>query len=276
MVKGQGLDQKPLDGYQLDQIANEGPRMSNMQGKTVLITGASRGIGASAARVFADAGANVALVARSEDAIADLTAELGKNAIAIPCDVSRYWEVEKAVQACVETFGGIDVLVNNAGVIEPVSHLSDADPEAWGHVIDINLKGVFNGMRAAMPVMIENGGGTLLTIGSGAAHGPVEGWSHYCSSKAAALMLTRMADKEAADKGIRAISLSPGTVATQMQREIKASGVNPVSQLDWEVHIPPEWPAKTLLWMCGADADEFLGSEISLRDETIRKKVGLI
>lgn len=276
MVKGQGLDQKPLDGYQLDQIANEGPRMSNMQGKTVLITGASRGIGASAARVFADAGANVALVARSEDAIADLTAELGKNAIAIPCDVSRYWEVEKAVQACVETFGGIDVLVNNAGVIEPVSHLSDADPEAWGHVIDINLKGVFNGMRAAMPVMIDNGGGTLLTIGSGAAHGPVEGWSHYCSSKAAALMLTRMADKEAADKGIRAISLSPGTVATQMQREIKASGVNPVSQLDWEVHIPPEWPAKTLLWMCGADADEFLGSEISLRDETIRKKVGLI
>ncbi len=276
MVKGQGLDQKPLDGYQLDQIANEGPLMSNMQGKTVLITGASRGIGASAARVFADAGANVALVARSEDAIADLTAELGKNAIAIPCDVSRYWEVEKAVQACVETFGSIDVLVNNAGVIEPVSHLSDADPEAWGHVIDINLKGVFNGMRAAMPVMIENGGGTLLTIGSGAAHGPVEGWSHYCSSKAAALMLTRMADKEAADKGIRAISLSPGTVATQMQREIKASGVNPVSQLDWEVHIPPEWPAKTLLWMCGADADEFLGSEISLRDETIRKKVGLI
>lgn len=276
MVKGQGLDQKPLDGYQLDQIANEGPLMSNMQGKTVLITGASRGIGASAARVFADAGANVALVARSEDAIADLTAELGKNAIAIPCDVSRYWEVEKAVQACVETFGGIDVLVNNAGVIEPVSHLSDADPEAWGHVIDINLKGVFNGMRAAMPVMIDNGGGTLLTIGSGAAHGPVEGWSHYCSSKAAALMLTRMADKEAADKGIRAISLSPGTVATQMQREIKASGVNPVSQLDWEVHIPPEWPAKTLLWMCGADADEFLGSEISLRDETIRKKVGLI
>lgn len=275
MVKGQGLDQKPLDGYQLDQIANEGPLMSNMQGKTVLITGASRGIGASAARVFADAGANVALVARSEDAIADLTAELGKNAIAIPCDVSRYWEVEKAVQACVETFGSIDVLVNNAGVIEPVSHLSDADPEAWGHVIDINLKGVFNGMRAAMPVMIENGGGTLLTIGSGAAHGPVEGWSHYCSSKAAALMLTRMADKEAADKGIRAISLSPGTVATQMQREIKASGVNPVSQLDWEVHIPPEWPAKTLLWMCGADADEFLGSEISLRDETIRKKVGL-
>lgn len=247
----------------------------DMQGKTVLITGASRGIGESAARVFAEAGANVALVARNEAAIADLTAELGEKALAIPCDVSRYWEVETAVKACVSTFGSIDVLINNAGAIEPISHLSEADPEAWGQVIDVNLKGVFHGMRAAMPVMMEQGGGTILTIGSGAAHGPVEAWSHYCSSKAGALMLTRMADKEARDKGIRAISLSPGTVATQMQRDIKASGINPVSQLDWEDHIPPDWPAKTLLWMCGAEADAFLGAEVSLRDEEIRAKVGL-
>ncbi len=247
----------------------------DMQGKTVLITGASRGIGESAARVFAEAGANVALVARNEAAIADLTAELGEKALAIPCDVSRYWEVETAVKACVSTFGSIDVLINNAGAIEPISHLSEADPEAWGQVIDVNLKGVFHGMRAAMPVMMEQGGGTILTIGSGAAHGPVEAWSHYCSSKAGALMLTRMADKEARDQGIRAISLSPGTVATQMQRDIKASGINPVSQLDWEDHIPPDWPAKTLLWMCGAEADAFLGAEVSLRDEEIRAKVGL-
>lgn len=247
----------------------------DMQGKTVLITGASRGIGESAARVFAEAGANVALVARNEAAIADLTAELGEKALAIPCDVSRYWEVETAVKACVSTFGSIDVLINNAGAIEPISHLSEADPEAWGQVIDVNLKGVFHGMRAAMPVMMEQGGGTILTIGSGAAHGPVEAWSHYCSSKAGALMLTRMVDKEARDKGIRAISLSPGTVATQMQRDIKASGINPVSQLDWEDHIPPDWPAKTLLWMCGAEADAFLGTEVSLRDDDIRAKVGL-
>ncbi|MEJ5217736.1 SDR family oxidoreductase [Cognatishimia sp. D5M38] len=247
----------------------------DMQGKTVLITGASRGIGESAARVFAEAGANVALVARNEAAIADLTAELGEQALAIPCDVSRYWEVETAVKACVSTFGSIDVLINNAGAIEPISHLSEADPEAWGQVIDVNLKGVFHGMRAAMPVMLEQGGGTILTIGSGAAHGPVEAWSHYCSSKAGALMLTRMVDKEARDKGIRAISLSPGTVATQMQRDIKASGINPVSQLDWEDHIPPDWPAKTLLWMCGSEADSFLGAEVSLRDDDIRAKVGL-
>lgn len=248
----------------------------NMQGKTVLITGASRGIGESAARIFAEAGANVALVARNEAAIADLTAELGDKALAIPCDVSRYWEVETAVKACISTFGSLDVLINNAGAIEPIAHLSEVDPEAWGHVIDVNLKGVFHGMRAAMPEMIAQGGGTILTIGSGAAHGPVEAWSHYCSSKAGALMLTRMVDKEARAQGIRAISLSPGTVATQMQRDIKASGINPVSQLNWEDHVPAEWPAKTLLWMCGAEADAFLGAEVSLRDEDVRAKVGLV
>jgi len=249
--------------------------MTDFNGKTVMITGASRGIGASAARHFADAGARVALVARSADAIAELAGEIGPNAVAIPCDISRYWEVEQAVENCLTAFGSLDVLVNNAGVIEPISHMATADPDDWGTVIDINLKGVFHGMRAALPVMIEAGGGTILTIGSGAAHGPVEAWSHYCASKAAALMLTRMADKENRGKGIRALSLSPGTVATQMQREIKASGVNPVSQLDWSDHIPPDWPARALLWMCGPEADDWLGAEISLRDEEIRKKVGL-
>ncbi|MBO9466881.1 SDR family oxidoreductase [Tropicibacter sp. R15_0] len=247
----------------------------NLSGKTVLITGASRGIGADAARIFAAAGANVALVARSSEAIAELAGEIGEQAIAIPCDIARYWEMSQAVEACVKTFGSLDVLINNAGVIEPVSHMASADPDAWGQVIDINLKGVFHGFRAALPVMLEAGGGTVLTIGSGAAHGPVEAWSHYCSSKAGALMLTRMADKEYGDKGIRAISLSPGTVATQMQREIKASGINPVSQLDWSDHIPPEWVAKTLLWMCGDEANGFLGGEVSLRDDAIRKQVGL-
>jgi NAD(P)-dependent dehydrogenase (short-subunit alcohol dehydrogenase family) len=214
-------------------------------------------------------------VARSQDAIGALAQDIGERALAIPCDVSRYWEVEAAVNATVKTFGGPDVLINNAGVIEPISHLSTADPEAWGHVIDINLKGVFNGMRAALPVMEAAGGGSILTISSGAAHGPVEAWSHYCASKAAVAMLTRCVDLESADKGIRAIGLSPGTVATEMQREIKASGVNPVSQLDWDVHIPADWPARALLWMCSADANDWLGREISLRDEDIRKKVGL-
>jgi NAD(P)-dependent dehydrogenase (short-subunit alcohol dehydrogenase family) len=195
--------------------------------------------------------------------------------MAVTCDVADYGQVEAAVQAAVARFGGADILINNAGVIEPISHLDASDPEGWGQVIDINLKGVYHGMRAVMPVMEKAGGGSILTISSGAAHGPVEAWSHYCASKAAVNMLTRCVDKEARDKGIRAIGLSPGTVATEMQREIKASGINPVSQLDWSDHIPPEWPAKCLLWMCGPEADSWLGDEISLRDEDIRKQVGL-
>lgn len=249
--------------------------MIGLNGKTVLITGASRGIGAEAARIFADAGANVALVARGPDAIADLAGEIGVKAVAIPCDISRYWEVEKAVENCVTAFGGLDILINNAGVIEPIARMEDADPDGWGQVIDINLKGVFHGMRAALPVMERAGGGSVLTVSSGAAHGPVEAWSHYCASKAGAAMLTMCLHKEMADKGIRAMGLSPGTVATQMQKEIKASGINPISKLDWSDHIPADWPAKTLLWMCTAEADVYLGEEISLRDEGIRKKVGL-
>ncbi|PWG16473.1 short-chain dehydrogenase [Salibaculum griseiflavum] len=246
-----------------------------MNGKVVLITGASRGIGAEAARAFAEAGAKVALLARSEDRIAELAGEIGPAAIAIPCDVSRFWEMQAAVDATLKTFGRIDVLVGNAGVIEPISHLAEADPEEWGKVIDINLKGVFNGMRAVLPHMLDQGGGTILTVSSGAAHNPVEAWSHYCASKAGAYMLTRSVDNEYRDKGIRALGLSPGTVATEMQREIKASGINPVSQLDWSDHIPPDWPAKAMVWMCGAEADAWLGDDVSLRDEDVRRKVGL-
>lgn len=249
--------------------------MTDLTGKTVLITGASRGIGASAAREFAAAGANVALISRSEEAIATLAGEIGARALAIPCDVSRYWEVATAVEACVAQFGSLDVLIGNAGVIEPISHIWSADPEGWGAAVDVNLKGVFHGMRAALPVMIAQGGGTVITVSSGAAHNPVEAWSQYCASKAGAAMLTRCVHLETHAKGIRAMGLSPGTVATQMQREIKESGINPVSQLDWSVHIPPEWPAKALVWMSSADADEFLGEEISLRDEAIRARVGL-
>lgn len=247
-----------------------------VHGKTVMITGASRGIGEAAAEAFAEAGANVVLLARSKDEIDKIASRIGDKALSVACDVSSFDAVQNAVSTAREAFGAVDILINNAGVVEPVSHLATSDPDAWGTVIDINLKGVYYGMRAVLPEMIERGSGTILTVSSGAAHGPVEAWSHYCTSKAGAAMLTRCVDKEAREAGVRAMGLSPGTVATQMQREIKESGINPVSQLDWSVHIPPDWPAKALLWMCGSEADEFIGAEISLRDEDIRRRVGLI
>ena len=250
--------------------------MGALDGKVAMITGASRGIGEAAARLFAEEGAKVCLLARSRDEIAQIAGDIGDAALAIPCDVSRFWELEAAVNACVETFGRLDIVINNAGVIEPIASMAESDPDAWGHVIDINLKGVYYGMRAALPVMTAAGGGTIITISSGAAHNALDGWSHYCTSKAGAAMLTKCLHKEAAANGIRAMGLSPGTVATQMQREIKASGVNPVSQLEWTDHIPADWPAKCLLWMCSKDSDEFLGEEISLREETIRRRIGVV
>lgn len=248
----------------------------DLKGKCVFITGASRGIGAAAARSFARRGANVVMTARSEDAIAELAGEIGSQALAVPCDVSRFWEVEAAIRAALDTFGRLDVLIGNAGALEPIARIAEADPEAWDHVIDVNLKGVFYGFRAALPAMLAQGEGTVITISSGAAQNAYEGWSHYCASKAGAAMLTRSLDLEYRDQGIRAMALSPGTVATDMQRAIKASGINPVSQRDWSEHVPPEWPAEALVWMCGPDADEFRGTDISLRNDDIRRRVGLV
>lgn len=249
--------------------------MAQLSGEVAVITGASRGIGADTARVFADAGAKVVLLARSGAQIETLSEEIGDSALALPCDVASYDEMADAIGKAKAHFGKVSVLINNAGVIEPITHLASADPAAWAQAININLTGVFNGMRAVLPDMIEAHAGTILTVSSGAAHSPIEAWSHYCSSKAGAAMLTSCAHLEAGQKGVRIMGLSPGTVATQMQRDIKASGINPVSQLDWDDHIPADWPARTLLWMCTRDADAYLGQEISLRSDAIRGQVGL-
>lgn len=244
----------------------------HMEGRTVLITGASRGIGAAAARAFAGAGANVVLLARGVDAIADLAGEIGPRALAVPCDVTRWHEVERAVAATLDAFGRLDAAILNAGAIEPIAPLAASDPEGWWQAVDVNLRGVYHGLRATMPVLPE--GGTVVTVSSGAAHRPLEGWSHYCAAKAGAWMLTRSAHHEAGRR-LRVMALSPGTVATQMQRDIKASGIGPVAALAWEDHVPPEWPARALVWLCTPEADDLRGTEVSLRDEAVRARVGL-
>ena len=253
--------------------------MFDLKGQVALVTGASRGIGEAGARSLAKYGAKVVLAARSGGDIERIAAEIrdsGGQASAVTCDVADYADVAKAVQHCIDTFGGIDILVNNAGVIEPISRIETSDPDAWGNVIDINVKGVYHGIRAVAPHMLEKGAGTIVNISSGAAVGALEGWSQYCSSKAAALSLTRCADKEFGDKGLRVVGLSPGTVATQMQVDIKASGINPVSQLDPAVHIPTEWVGEAICWLATDAGDAYRGVDCSLRDEDVRKSVGVI
>ncbi|QCO55783.1 SDR family oxidoreductase [Pseudorhodobacter turbinis] len=246
-----------------------------MQGKVVVITGASRGIGEATARVFADAGAQVVLLARTVSKIEAIAAEIGRGAMALPCDVSDMGSVQTALGRVAVECGGLDVLIGNAGMIDPIARISDANPDEWSRAIDTNLKGVFYGMQAAIPLMRARGG-TIITVSSGAAHNPLEGWSAYCAAKAGAAMLTRAAHLEEGANGLRVMGMSPGTVATNMQVKIKASGINPVSELDPSVHIPADWPARLMLWMCGPGGDDWLGQEVSMRDETIRRAVGLI
>ena len=253
--------------------------MSELAGKAAVVTGASRGIGAAGARELARRGVSVILAARSLDQSEAVAAEIraeGGAAEAVACDVARYPDVEAAVARCVEAFGTIDILVNNAGVIDPIARLGDSDPEAWDQVVDINLKGVYHGLRAAIPRMTAAGGGVVVNISSGAATSALEGWSHYCATKAAVLALTRCSDKEYRDQGIRVVGLSPGTVATEMQVSIKASGINPVSQLDPSVHIPADWVGKAIAWLCQEEAAEHAGQDFSLKSDDAKRQLGLI
>lgn len=253
--------------------------MGELSGKAAIVTGASRGIGAATARELASQGVAVLLAARSVaaiDAIADEIRAAGGRAETIACDVADYDAVSAAVRKCLEAFGRLDILVNNAGTIEPIARITDSDPAQWDRVVDVNVKGVYHGLRAALPVMQDQGSGVIVNISSGAATGAMEGWSHYCSTKAAALSLTRCAHKEYAAHGIRVVGMSPGTVATDMQVAIKQSGINPVSQLDPSVHIPPEWPARAIAWLCTDDAAEFAGDDFSLKTEEGRRRVGLV
>lgn len=249
--------------------------MDGLAGKRVLVTGASRGIGAAAARACVAAGARVAMVARDTERLADLAGELGPDALAIPCDVARYREMEAAVEATVGAFGGLDVLVANAGVIAPIAPFVETDPEAWLRTQEINLGGMYHALRAAWPTMAAAGSGRFVCLSSGAAHSPMEGWSAYCASKAGALMLMRAADLEGRAQGIRAVALRPGTVDTDMQGDIRASGIGAISRMDRSAHIAPATVAQAIVALAGPPGDAYLGAEVSLRDAGVRAALGI-
>ncbi|MEO3414187.1 SDR family oxidoreductase [Roseovarius sp. CAU 1744] len=253
--------------------------MIDLTGKTAIITGASRGIGLATARKLSLCGANVVLAARSDDAIrheADALSAAGRGALAVACDVARYADLAAVFERTIAEFGAVDILVNNAGVIDPIARLEDADPEIWSTAVDINFKGVFYGLRLAIPHMLERGQGVIINLSSGAANSALEGWSHYCSTKVAARKLTECAHQEVGDKGVRVVGLSPGTVATGMMEKIRASGVNAVSQLDWSVHKPPEWAAEAVAFLCGPEGAEFAGDEFSIKTKEGLARLGLL
>ena len=253
--------------------------MRDLSNKVAMVTGANRGIGEATAMKLAEYGASVLLTGRDKAALHEVANAIyaagGTVEIAV-CDVSKFSDVQHAVDQCVKTFGKIDILVNNAGTIDPIAKLSESDPDSWGKAIDVNVKGVYHGMRAALPVMTKQGTGTIINLSSGAAKNPLEGWSHYCASKAAAKMLTMAGHEEAAAQGVRVMGLSPGTVATDMMAKIRGSGVNSVSKLDWSVHITPEWVAEGIAYLCTAAGDNYVGTDLELRSESERRLIGLI
>lgn len=252
--------------------------MIDLTGQVAFVTGASRGIGLATAQKLAACGASVVLTARAVGAVerhVQTIATSGGTALAISCDVTDYTAVAAAMARTVERFGALTILVNNAGVIDPIARITDSDPMLWSVAVDTNVKGVYHGLRAAIPIMTSLGGGTIINMSSGAANSALEGWSHYCSTKAAVKKLTECAHKEVGHLGIRVIGLSPGTVATAMMAKIKASGINPVSQLDVSAHIPPEWAAEAVAWLCTHAADPYLGNDFSLKTPEGRALVEL-
>jgi NAD(P)-dependent dehydrogenase (short-subunit alcohol dehydrogenase family) len=252
--------------------------MPELNGKAVLVTGASRGIGAAAALALGRAGAAVMLLARDgarAQLVARQIARDGGSAAALACDVSDYAAMQRAAAETRSRFGRLDVLVNNAGVIEPIASVAASDPADWARSIQINLLGAYHAIRAVLPEMIAAGGGTIINLSSGAAIRPVEGWSAYCAGKAGLAMLTRAIALEHAGQGIRVFGFQPGTTDTDMHVIIRASGVNPLSQLPRASLTPTAHPAAAIVYLCTAAADDLAGQEFSLRDEAFRARLNL-
>ena len=208
--------------------------MGSLTGKVILVTGASRGIGAAAAAALARAGATVMLTARNGTLAADVAQGIiaaGGRASAATCDVSDYASVEALIGETESRFGPVDALINNAGVIEPIAAIADSDPAVWARNIEINLTGAYNPIRALLPRMIKAGGGTIVNVSSGAAMRPLDGWSAYCAGKAGLAMLTRAIMLENTANGIRVFGFQPGTTDTDMQVTIRASGIKMISKI---------------------------------------------
>ncbi len=188
--------------------------MARLDGKRAVITGAASGIGAATARLFVAEGASVVLadvdVRRGER----LAAELGERAAFVPTDVSSEADVEHAVAACVRTFGGLDVMFNNAGVPGSIGGIEEIDAAEWDRTLGVHLRGVFLGIRAAARVMRPQGHGSIVNTSSVAAFRANLAGHDYSAAKAAISQLTVTTANELGEHGVRVNAVCPGAVAT--------------------------------------------------------------
>jgi NADP-dependent 3-hydroxy acid dehydrogenase YdfG len=195
---------------------------NNIQGKVVVITGASSGLGEATARLLSAEGASVALGARRIDRLQSLAKELigkGGKALAKATDVTDCDEVKTLVDAALQTFGRIDVMINNAGLM-PQSLLGRLKIDEWNRMIDVNLKGVLYGIAAALPHMTQQKSGHFINVSSVAGHRVGPGFAVYAATKHAVRALSEGLRQEVKPYNIRTTVISPGAVATELPNSV--------------------------------------------------------
>lgn len=230
----------------------------NITGKTIVITGASSGMGAAAARHLAEKGATVVLGARRVDRIEALVAEIrqaGGKAIAVATDVTKRDNLERLIDAAIETYGGVDVLINNAGVM-PLSPLDRVKVDEWDQMIDVNLKGVLYGVAAALPHMIARRSGHIINVASVAGHKLFGGSAVYSATKFAVRAFSEGLRQEMAPHNIRTTIISPGAVKTELLDHISEKDVQQANQ-DYvgEVGVPAETLARMVAFAINEPED---------------------
>ena len=242
----------------------------SLRGKVAIVTGASRGIGAATARAFVDAGAAVALAARSEHELTELAAAIsaaGGRAIAVPTDVGNADAIRQLVERTVETFGTLDLAFNNAaGGGPPPTPLADVPVDAYDTAIAITLRSVFLSMKFEIPAMLQTGeGGAIVNMSSTAGLEAVGGLAGYVSAKHGVIGLTKTAALDYGDRNIRVNAVAPGPILTDNlarageEAQRQAASAMPLRR----VGLPDE-VARVVVWLCSDRASYVTGATIPI------------
>ncbi len=209
----------------------------SFKNKTVIVTGGSKGIGEGCVRVFHREQANVVILDVDSKTGKKLSEELGSKTLFVKCDVSSEKEVQEAINKAVETFGGVDVLVNNAGILKYAT-VTDTSEEVWDAVMNINLKGAFFCAKYAIPEMQKQGAGIVINMSSAQAFISQDKVAAYTTSKTAMLGLTRSIAVDYAPE-IRSVAICPGGIDTPLNREAFEKSPNPeqTRQATIDIHL---------------------------------------
>jgi NAD(P)-dependent dehydrogenase (short-subunit alcohol dehydrogenase family) len=243
--------------------------MTSLNGKTAIVTGASRGIGAATARALAAAGASVALAARDADALERLATEIttaGGRALAVPTDIGEPAAIERLVARTVDEFGGLDIAFNNAaGGGHPPTPLTDVAVEDFDSALAINLRGTFLCMKHEIPAMLDSGGGAIVNMASTAGLEAVGGLAAYVSSKHGIVGLTKVAALEYAARRVRVNVVAPGPILTeQLVRAGEAAQQGAAQAVPMQRVGEPEEVASTVVWLCGDGASFITGAVLPI------------